>query len=43
MEWGQRRADEAMGQTRDYITQNPFTACGIALGVGFFLGLCMRR
>src|SRR5687767_3906830 len=43
VDWGQRRADEAMGQTRDYITQNPFAACAIAAGVGFLLGMLIRR
>lgn len=36
------RGREILEQVRDYVEQNPITAVGIAVAVGFTIGLLMR-
>jgi len=39
----QARAEDFQGEAETYIRDNPFKALGIALGVGFVLGVLFRR
>jgi len=37
------RGEEVFDRSKDYVRENPLTACGAALGVGFLAGLLMKR
>jgi ElaB/YqjD/DUF883 family membrane-anchored ribosome-binding protein len=37
------QADEAQGAVEDAVRRSPFAALGIALGIGFLLGILLRR
>ena len=37
------QADEAQGAVEEAVRRNPFAALGIAVGVGFLLGILLRR
>jgi ElaB/YqjD/DUF883 family membrane-anchored ribosome-binding protein len=39
----QAQANEALGAVQDAVRRDPLTSLGIALGVGFLLGVLMRR
>ena len=37
------QADEAQSTVEDAVRRSPFAALGIALGIGFLLGILLRR